>query len=120
MLLSSFLNLIPEGDRSIWEDAPLGRIASQSTPPPHEAGALVLHLTARYLDREGNIEQRQWDVPEFRSRAVYEYFGVPATVHEALLLAPSIGACFNEIVRGCYAYCRVTATGSDCLPKGTL
>ena len=57
---------------------------------------------------------------EFRSRAVYEYFGVPATVHEALLLAPSMGACFNEIVRGCYAYCRVTATGSDCLPKGTL
>lgn len=57
---------------------------------------------------------------EFRSRAVYDYFGVPATVDEALLLAPSIGACFNEIVRGCYPYCRVTAIGSDCRPKGTL
>ena len=25
---------------------------------------------------------------EFHSRAVYDYFGVPATVHEALLFAP--------------------------------
>ena len=56
---------------------------------------------------------------EFRSLAVYDYFGVPATVHEALLLAPSTGACFNEVVRGCYPYCRVTATSSDCPPKGT-
>ena len=29
---------------------------------------------------------------EFRSWAVYDYFGVPAVVHEALLRAPSIGA----------------------------
>ena len=50
---------------------------------------------------------------EFRSRAVYDYLGVPATVHAALLLAPSIGACFNGIVRGCYPYCRVTAAQSD-------
>ena len=57
---------------------------------------------------------------EFRSRAVYEYFGVPAAVHEALLLAPSIGACFNEVVRGWYPYCRVMSTGSDGSPKGNL
>lgn len=57
---------------------------------------------------------------EFRSRAVYDYWGVPATVHEALLLAPSIGACFNEIVRGYYPYCRVTAADSDGPSKGTL
>ena len=56
---------------------------------------------------------------EFRSREVYDYFGVPATVHETLLLASSIGACFNEIVRGCFPYLRVTATGSDGRPKGT-
>ena len=57
---------------------------------------------------------------EFRSRAVYDYLGVPATVHAALLLAPSIGACFNEMVRGCYPYCRLSASASDRAPKGTL
>ena len=28
---------------------------------------------------------------EFRSRAIYQYFGVPAAVHTALLRAPSKG-----------------------------
>lgn len=44
---------------------------------------------------------------EFRSRAVYDYFEVPASVHEALLRAPSIGACFNSMVRGCFRHDRV-------------
>lgn len=43
---------------------------------------------------------------EFRSRAVYDYFGVPAAVHEALLRAPSIGACFNERASALDAACR--------------
>ena len=50
---------------------------------------------------------------EFRSRAVYDYFGVPAAVHEALLRAPSIGACFNELVRGCFPYDRVVALDAE-------
>ena len=37
---------------------------------------------------------------EFRSRAVYHYFGVPAAVHEALLEAPSKGGYFNQAIRG--------------------
>ena len=57
---------------------------------------------------------------EFRSRAVYDYFGVPAAVHAALLCAPSIGACFNEVVRGCFPYGRVSQTDSESLPKGDL
>jgi hypothetical protein len=44
---------------------------------------------------------------EFRSRAVYRYFGVPAAVHEALLAAPSKGTYFNRAIRGRYAYVRV-------------
>ncbi len=44
---------------------------------------------------------------EFRSEAIYDYFGVPASVHDELLNAPSIGACFNEKVRGCFRYGRV-------------
>ena len=57
---------------------------------------------------------------EFHSRAVYDYFGVPEAVHEALLLASSIGACFNELVRGRYPYSRVATTDSECPPKGRL
>lgn len=33
---------------------------------------------------------------EFRSHAVYSYFGVPAAVHHALLEAESKGAYFNR------------------------
>jgi len=44
---------------------------------------------------------------EFRSRAVYRYFGIPAAVHEALLAAPSKGSYFNQAIRGRYAYVRV-------------
>jgi hypothetical protein len=44
---------------------------------------------------------------EFRSRAVYRYFGVPTAVYEALLGAPSKGGYFNQAIRGRYAYVRV-------------
>lgn len=44
---------------------------------------------------------------EFRSRAVYHYFGVPATVHDVLLAAPSKGRYFNQAIRGRYAFVRV-------------
>ena len=57
---------------------------------------------------------------EFRSRAVYDYFSVPAAVHSALLRAPSIGACFNKVVRGCFPFCRVPAIDSECRPEGEL
>lgn len=41
---------------------------------------------------------------EFRSRAVYQYYGVPAAVHEALLRAPSKGSYFNQVIRGRFPY----------------
>ena len=41
---------------------------------------------------------------EFRSRAVYQYFGVPAAVHQALLRAPSKGSYFNRFIRGSFPY----------------
>jgi hypothetical protein len=41
---------------------------------------------------------------EFRSRAIYRYFGVPATVHEGLLSAPSKGNYFNQVIRGHFRY----------------
>jgi hypothetical protein len=45
---------------------------------------------------------------EFRSRAIYEYFGVPAAVHEGLLGAPFRGSFFNQAIRGRFPYGRVT------------
>jgi hypothetical protein len=53
---------------------------------------------------------------EFRSRAVYQYFRVPAKVHEALLNAPSKGGYFNQEFRGKFLYGQVDdsqATASD-------
>lgn len=50
---------------------------------------------------------------EFRSQAIYEYLGVPAIVHQALLGAPSKGSYFNQAIRGRFPYKRV----SDCGEK---
>ena len=41
---------------------------------------------------------------EFRSRAIYHYYGVPAAVHEALLGAPSKGRYFNRVIRVRFHY----------------
>jgi hypothetical protein len=41
---------------------------------------------------------------EFCSRAVYQYFNVPAAVHRSLLDAPSKGRYFNEAIRGRFPY----------------
>ena len=55
---------------------------------------------------------------EFQSRAVYDYFEVPSAVHEALLRAPSIGTCFNAMVRGCFRYDRVMPPDEECRREG--
>ena len=44
---------------------------------------------------------------EFNSRARYQYIGVPATVHQALLGAPSKGGYFNHAIRGRFPYSRI-------------
>jgi hypothetical protein len=49
---------------------------------------------------------------EFCSRAVYLYFGVPATVHQALLGAPSKGQYFNQAIRGRFPYRPILDSGS--------
>jgi hypothetical protein len=45
---------------------------------------------------------------EFRSRAIYQYWGVPRLVHEALLRAPSKGRFFNQAIRGRFPFCRIS------------
>jgi hypothetical protein len=41
---------------------------------------------------------------EFRSGAIYRYSGVPLSVCEGLLSAPSRGRYFNEVIRGRFPY----------------
>jgi len=50
---------------------------------------------------------------EFRTLAIYHYYGVPATVYEALLGAPSKGSYFNRVIRGRFPYslCASAQTG---------
>ena len=50
---------------------------------------------------------------EFRSGAVYQYFGVPPTVHQALLAAPSKGSYFNQSIRGQFPFVRLSAPGAE-------
>jgi hypothetical protein len=50
---------------------------------------------------------------EFRSREIYHYFGVPATVHEALLRASSKGMYFNRVIRGRFPYRRASNFKGD-------
>ena len=45
---------------------------------------------------------------EFRSRAIYQYSGVPPAVHQALLQAPSKGSYFNRVIRGRFPYALVS------------
>ena len=44
---------------------------------------------------------------EFRNRAIYQYFDVPAGVHQGLIGASSKGRYFNRSIRGRFAYARV-------------
>jgi hypothetical protein len=41
---------------------------------------------------------------EFCSRAIYQYFSVPAAVHQSLLDASSKGRYFNHAIRGHFPY----------------
>ncbi len=62
-------------------------------------------LAAVAYDEAPEILQR-----EFRSSAVYRYFGVPAPVYEELLAAPSKGTYFNRAIRGNFRYSRASNT----------
>jgi len=52
---------------------------------------------------------------EFCSRAVYQYFRVPAAVHQSLLDASSKGGYFNQAIRGHFPYRLLTC--SDAAPR---
>ena len=49
---------------------------------------------------------------EFRSHAVYRYFGVPCSIYEALVAASSKGSYFNGTIRGYFPYALISGTSS--------
>jgi len=55
----------------------------------------------------------------FCNRAVYQYFGVSATVHQALLGAPSKGRYFNHAIRGQFPF-RLIRDGDAAPPDGEM
>ena len=57
--------------------------------------------TVAYDEAEGLLQL------ELCNRAVYQYFGVPPAVHQALLSAPSKGRYFNHAIRGKFPYSRI-------------
>ena len=67
----------------------------------------VTAVESTTLATVGYDEARELLQLEFRNRTIYQYFGVPALVHEALLCAPSKGCYFNQTIRGWFPYCRV-------------
>ena len=59
-------------------------------------------VTVSYDDAQGLLQL------EFCSRAVYQYFRVPAAVHQSLLHASSKGRYFNQSIRGRFPYRRIS------------
>lgn len=44
---------------------------------------------------------------EFTNGSIYQYFNVPAGLHEQLMAAPSKGQSLNTYIRNAYPYSRV-------------
>lgn len=66
-------------------------------------------------ERDGGMLQL-----EFRSRAVYLYYAVPAEVHQALLAAESKGAYFNRAIRGRYQFVRIKPPAEGVADQASL
>jgi len=57
---------------------------------------------------------------EFNSRALYQYFGVPAAVYEGLLRASSKGTYFNRAIRGKFRYSRISNGQAEAREQGPV
>src|ERR1039457_2465554 len=109
--------------RTFWWYSVLGAKAS---PRGHLMNVTTVESTS--LATVAYDDARKLLQLEFCSRAIYQYFGVPAAVHAALLRAPSKGTYFNRVIRGRFPYALVwsaqaavphAARRSECSPHGT-
>jgi len=65
---------------------------------------LVATVESSTLSRVAYIPTLELLLLEFCSSTAYQFFGVPAAVHHALLSAPSKGRYFNHAIRGRFRY----------------
>src|ERR1039457_1469150 len=72
------------------------RLGAKASPGGHLMNVTAVESTT--LAMVAYDDARELLQLEFRSRAIYQYFGVPAAVHTALLRAPSKGSYFNRIM----------------------
>ncbi len=68
---------------------------------------LIVVVDSSVFATVGFDEAQQLLQLNFRRGEVYHYFGVPASVFEALLAAPSQGRYFHQAVLGRYRFARV-------------
>jgi KTSC domain len=73
----------------------------------------LIPVESATLAAVGYDEARELLQLEFRSQAIYQYQGVPTTVHQALLHAPSKGSYFNQAIRGHFPFQRVSHCGGN-------
>ena len=59
------------------------------------------------LQSVGYDERTQTLEVQFASGRLYQYYGVPANMHEQLMQAPSKGQFFNTYIRRSYPFSRV-------------
>jgi hypothetical protein len=69
----------------------------------------VKSVESSVLKAVGYDEIREILQLEFRSQAVYRYLGVPCSVYESLLAAPSKGLYFNQAIRGHFPHALTSA-----------
>src|ERR1022692_4051317 len=80
-------------------------LGAKASPRGHLMNVTIVELTS--LATVAYDDARKLLQLEFCSRAIYQYFGVPAAVHAVLLRAPSKGIYFNRVIRGRFPYALV-------------
>ncbi len=75
---------------------------------------LIVAVDSSVFATVGFDEAQQLLRLDFRRGEVYHYFGVPASVFEALLAAPSQGRYFHQAILG--RYCFVRARSAPLMP----
>ena len=74
---------------------------------------LITAVESTALATVGYDEGQELLQLEFCDQAMYRYFGVPASVHQALLDAPSKGKYFNQAIRERFAFWRISGWNAD-------
>lgn len=68
---------------------------------------LRIDLKSTSLNTVAYLDQQALLALEFRSGAIYHYFGVPVETYRELLLSESKGTYFNRHIRNRFSYAKI-------------